>query len=92
MTIGKLIKRLEKFGLDCEVEVPNTRYNGNEDITWLDEPVIVGTEEGNVVICTESDVNVVKRLRGGMTEKEFESEPKETLQDIIRRTMENMNK
>lgn len=84
MTIGELIKRLEKFGLDCEVEIPNTRYNGYEDATWLDEPIIVGTEEGNVVICTESDVSVVKRLRGGMTEEEFEKEPKKSFVQLAK--------
>lgn len=84
MTIGELIKRLEKFGTDCEIEIPHTRWNGYEDSTWLDEPVIIGTEEGNVVLCTESDVNIIKRLRGGMTEAEFEAEPKKTFVQIAK--------
>lgn len=84
MKIAEFIKRLEKFGLDCEIEVPCTRYNGWEDGTLLEEPVIIGTEEGNVVICAELDVPVVKRMRGGLTEAEFEAQPKKTFAQICK--------
>lgn len=84
MTIAELIKRLEKFGLDEEVLVPHSFYNGSETNMSFHEPVLLTTENGNVLLLSEWDIDSAKREMGGLTEAELEAKPKRTFEQLMK--------